>query len=252
MTTIDPRTIELIHADIDGEISAAEKRELDELLATTVDARAFHAEMASLCATLDAAETLEPPPHLKHVVLQMLKPKRRTVRSPGRIARLFAEPALRVATAFAAGIILTLSFISSDRMSRNAFDDLTSLVGTIADSPGNLPVRDSVSISRHDIAGTVTLRKSGRILVVDFDLVSNGPVDIVAQFRDRSIWFNGFAQLESSGTSIAAGPGQVTLSMDGKRRYAVYLHDNGSKDASVDLKFVASGNIIHEAQLAIR
>lgn len=252
MTTIDPRAIELIHADIDGEISTAEKRELDALLVTNIDARAFHSEMASLCATLDSVESLEPPPHLQHMVMQMLKPKRHAARTPGRIAKLFAAPALRVATAFAAGIILTLSFMSSDRISRNAFDDVTSLVGSMSDSSGDLPVRGSISISRDDIAGTVTLRKSGRILVVDFELVSNRPVDIVAEFKDRNIWFNGFAQLESSGTSIAAGPGQVTLSMEGKRRYAVYLHDNGSRDASVDLKFVASGNIIHEAQLAVR
>ena len=106
-----------------------------------------------------------------------------------------------------------------------------------------------MSIDESEVAGTVTLRSTGSILIVDFDLSAKQPVEILAGYSDKSIWFNGFAQLESSGTSVAAQVGSVTLQMDGKRRYAVYLNNPGQRPATINLQFMAAGEVIHEAQL---
>jgi hypothetical protein len=38
--------------------------------------------------------------------------------------------------------------------------------------------------------------------------------------------------------------------MDGKRRYAVYLNNPRMRSASIDLQFMANGNVIHEAELS--
>ena len=70
---------------------------------------------------------------------------------------------------------------------------------------------DSIQLSLNEIAGSVQLNRSGSIMILDFDLASPGPIEIVASFADRDVWFNGFAQLESSGTTIAAAP-HLTLS----------------------------------------
>lgn len=246
---IEQKIIELINADVDGEISSADKRELDAILASNAESRVFHMELASLCTAMDSFESLEPPPHLRHLIMDSVRPQRSTAADTRRFSRLLSAPALRFAAAFAAGVILTLSFVSSDNISRHAFEDVTGLVGTMSESGSKLPVGSSISISRADIAGNITSHRSGQILIIDFDLVTHGPVDIVAGFAGQSIWFNGFAQLESVGTSVAAEAGQVTLRMDGKRRYALYLHDAGSGDARIDLKFVSAGTVIHEAQL---
>jgi len=42
----------------------------------------------------------------------------------------------------------------------------------------------------------------------------------------------------------------VTLNMDGKRRYAVYLNNPGIRPATIDLRFMADDQVIHEAQLS--
>jgi hypothetical protein len=107
-----------------------------------------------------------------------------------------------------------------------------------------------ISISHADVAGAISMRKSGNLLVIDFDLVSNGPMEVIAGFAKGDVWFNGFAQLESSDTSVSAGPGRVTIRMKGKRRYALYLHDSSSKLSVIDLQFVSSGRVVHEARLA--
>ena len=248
--TIDPKYFELIQADIDGEIDDAGKAELENFLAESEEGRAVYEELETLCRSLDGIPTIEPPPHLRHALLNQAPVRSAPRPAPGLLQRLFSGPLLGYVGVFAAGVALTLALVDSGQVSRGAFDDVTGLVGTIADSKFVVPEHGTVSIDESEVAGTVTLRSTGPILIVDFDLSAREPVEIVAGYSDKSIWFNGFAQLESSGTSVAAETGAVTLKMDGKRRYAVYLNNPGMRPATIDLRFMAGTQVIHEAQLS--
>ena len=247
--TIDQKHIDLINADIDGEIGHADKSALDTFLAENDEGRALHAELATLCDSIESTESVSPPPHLRHVIMNSVKPTLRKTDSPGFLQVLLATPALKYSLTFAAGVILTLSAVSSDQFSNRAFDDVTGLVGTIAE-PVSGSLLNSVVVDNAKVVGNVSLRSAGAMLILDFDLVANGPVEIEADYGDRSIWFNGFGQLESNGTIISAKSGSVSLGMDGKRRYAVYLHNGGERrGVTVNLRFVADGELVHEATL---
>ena len=76
--------------------------------------------------------------------------------------------------------------------------------------------------------------------------MSSGPVDIVATYADQTVWFNGFAQLESPGASISAESGRVTMQIEGKRRYALFLHNAGERDVSIKLEFQANGEVVYD------
>ena len=245
---IEQKYTDLINADIDGEISANDRAALEAFLAENAEGRALHAELSSLCTSLDAVEPAEPPRHLRHVIMSSVNPPSPEPATPGMLQGLLAAPALRYAAIFAAGVFLTLSLVSSDQISNHAFDDVTGLVGSIAD-PVNAELVNSVSVDESQIAGTVSLRRAGTMLILDFDLVSTDSIEIEANCTDPSIWFNGFAQLESSGTSVSAKSGRVTLGMQGKRRYAVYLHNEGGRQTTVNLQFKADGEVVHEASL---
>ena len=248
--TIDPKYFELIQADIDGEIDDAGKAELESFLADSEEGRSVYEQLETLCRSLDGMPSIDPPQHLRHVLLNQAPVKAAPQPSPGFLQRLFAGPILGYVGMFAAGVALTLTLVDSDQISRGAFDDVTGLVGTIADSEFAVPEHGTISVDKSEVAGTVTLRSTGPILIVDFDLSSRQPVEIVAAYSDKTIWFNGFAQLESSGTSIAAETGAVTLNMDGTRRYAVYLNNPGMRPATIDLRFMADDQVIHEAKLS--
>jgi len=248
--TIDPKYFELIQAAIDGEIDSDGKAELEIFLADSEEGRLVYEELATLCQSLDGMPEIDPPPHLRHVLLNMAPVKSAPSTAPGPLRRLFAGPALGYIGMFAAGVALTLALLDSGQISRDAFDDVTGLVGTIANTEFVVPEHGTISIDKSQLAGTVTLRSTGPILIVDFDLSARQPVEIHAGYSDKSIWFNGFAQLESSGTSIAAQTGAVTLQMDGKRRYAMYLNNPGLRPATINLQFMAGGEVIHEAQLS--
>jgi hypothetical protein len=248
---IDPRHVELINADIDGEISSADRTKLEALLVDSPEARALHAELSALGVSLDSLPELDSPPHLKHTIMASIPQPKRSKQSENTnfVRGLFAAPALKYTATFAAGAILTLSLISSDRASQRAFDDVTGLVGTIADPVPGGPGVHTAQIDRKEVAGTVTLRSSGPILIVDFDLVSSGPVDIVASYSDQTIWFNGFAQLESPGASISAQSGRVTMQIDGKRRYAVFLHNAGDRGITINLQFMSNGEAVYNMDI---
>ena len=248
--TIETRYFELIQADIDDEIDAAGKAELEDFLAESEEGRAVYGELETLCRSLDKMPEVEPPQHLRHVLMNQAPAKAPVQPAPGFLQRLFSGPALGYVGVFAAGVALTLALVDSDQISRGAFDDVTGLVGTIADSKFTAPEHGTISVDESEVAGTVTLRSTGPLLIVDFDLSARQPVEIIAGYSDKTIWFNGFAQLESSGTTIAAETGAVTLKMDGKRRYAVYLNNPGMRPATIDLRFVANEQVIHEAQLS--
>lgn len=247
--TIDPRYFELIQEAIDGGIDSDGKAELDTFLAESEEGRAVYEELATLCQSLDGMPRIDSPPHLQHVLLNMAPVKSAPPAVPGPLRRLFAGPALGYIGMFGAGVALTLALVDSGHISRDAFDDVTGLVGTMANTEFHVPEHGTISIDKSQVAGTVTLRSTGPILIVDFDLSAREPVEILAGYSDKSIWFNGFAQLESSGTSIAAESGAVTLQMDGKRRYALYLNNPGLRPATINLRFMAGGEVVHEAQL---
>jgi hypothetical protein len=246
---IDPNIVELINADIDGEISPADRQELEAMLADSPEAQAMHAELSGLNSSLNELPDLDPPVHVKHTIMASIPKTEAQQRRSNMLQSLIAAPAMRYAAMFAAGSLITLTLVSSDQLSDSAFNDVTGLVGTISSEVPDGPGVQSTRIDRPEVAGRVSLRSSGPLLIVDFDLVSNGPVDIVASYSDQTIWFNGFAQLESPGASISAQSGRVTMQIEGKRRYALFLHNAGDRNISINLKFMSQGQIIYDTDV---
>ena len=246
--TVEQKYRDLINADIDGEIGAEEQAELQAFLADSADGRALHDELSSLCGALDALDEEAPPAHLRHVIMNSIPKPPARGSSPGFLHALFAAPALRYSLSFAAGVFLALSIVNSSQVSNQAFDDVTGLVGTVAD-PIDAQLASSVSVDELDVAGVVSLRSAGSLLILDFDLVAKNHIQVEADYSDPGIWFNGFAQLPGEGTTVSAETGRVLLGMAGKRRYAVYLHNQGGRNATVKLRFLAYGQVVHETSL---
>ncbi|MGB5628689.1 MAG: hypothetical protein WBM57_04935 [Woeseiaceae bacterium] len=245
---IEQKFSDLINADLDGEISAAEKNELQAFLDENAEGQALYDELASLCTALEGVEQEEPPPYMRHIIMNSVPPTRPADESPGFLRVLLATPALKYSVTFAAGVFLTLSIVNSSQVSNSAFDNVTGLVGTVAD-PVRANLEDSIDVVGPEVAGTVSLRSAGSMLILDFDLVARDHIEIETEYTDRTIWFNGFAQLESEGTTVAAETGRVRLGMDGKRRYAVYLHNPGGRETTVNLKFLVDGEVLRTASL---
>ena len=251
---IEAKYVELMNADLDGEISDAERIDLAEYLESNPEAAAMQAELAELCGALDEMGQMDPPPHLKYTILDSLQNPKKTARTRSSgfsLQQLFAMPALRHALTFGAGAILAFALISSDQISDHAFDDVTGLVGTISDSIPETSGSNLIRLTSNEIAGMVSTRPVGSLNVVDFNLAAEGPVEIIAEFSSHDLWFKGFAQLESDDTRIIADDGMVRMHIQGRNRYALYLQHTNDIDTTVSFKFFSAGNLIHQASLII-
>ena len=250
---IEEKYIELINADIDGELDEPGRAQLQTYLAGHPEARALHEELAAFCRRLDAVPPLEPPPQIRAAILGSVRPSAQVIRPHASFWRqVVAMPIFRHAAAFAAGAIMTFALISSNRISDRVFDDVTGLVGTIAVTDATIDRSGSIILARQDVAGTVSTHEAGSLTVVDFNLSTRDPLEIVAGFSERNLWFRGFAQLaKSDDASVVTGKGEVRMHMTGRNRYAIYLQQTGRGPAAIHLKFYSGENLIHEAELDI-
>ncbi|MDX1507421.1 MAG: hypothetical protein R3358_04010, partial [Woeseiaceae bacterium] len=221
---LDDNIIELINADIDGEITSDDKAELARVLERNAEARVMHEQLSALCESLDSEAQLDPPTHLRHVIMNQVPEKTVEPESESWLHALFVTPAVRYAATFAAGVIMTILILDSGQIEQTRFDDMTRLVGTVSDTSEYGPAVATMTVNKAQVAGQVALRRADPIMILDFNLATSGPVDIVASYTDRTVWFNGFAQLEATGTSISADDGEIRIQVNGKRRYAVFLH----------------------------
>jgi len=249
---IDEKYIELINADVDGELDKSGQAELRDFLARNAEARAMHENLASFCRELNAVPMLEPPPQLRSDILGAIRPTARVIRPEAAFWRqVVSMPMFRHAAAFAAGAFMTFALISSNRISDRAFDDVTGLVGTISDTDATASAARSLNLATQDIAGTVSVHVSGSLTVVDFNLSTREPLEIIAGFSNRDLWFRGFAQLENDDASVVADKGEVRMRMNGRNRYAIYLQQASRMPTAIHLKFYSGGDLVHEADLEL-
>ena len=80
------RSIELIHADLDGEISAAEQEELHACLEADHSLAALRDDMRKLHDALGRVEAIDPPPGLRSSILAAIQPAGRSVGTTSRPA----------------------------------------------------------------------------------------------------------------------------------------------------------------------
>src|ERR1700756_1135746 len=68
----DAPLLELLHAEIDGELDGQQRGELARRLLADPEVRALREDFQRLCAALDAVAGVEPPPELRESILAAL------------------------------------------------------------------------------------------------------------------------------------------------------------------------------------
>ena len=231
---IEEKYVELIHAELDGELPEQCRAELSRYLLANPEARAFREELRQVCAALDAVEQVPPPPGLRESIrdaLAAVQPPRRV----GHTHVLRAPAKWRYAAAIAGGLIVSAVAFQLGFESREGLR-VSDLVGTMAGqapAAATIPV-DSLRIDRDDLSGSVELYEAGPTLLLEFDIASQQPIEVVANFDGRETRFSG----------NSAGEGK------GGRHFAIALEREAGQSSSVGLRFYAAGTLIHEEVLA--
>jgi hypothetical protein len=251
---LEERTLHLINADIDGELTPDEREDLDVILESSSDARAMRAELLRLSNLLNNQPEQLPPPDLSKQILNKLAPPPRA--SNFSLSSLFAsfQPAT-AGLAFAAGLLLTVGVYElspSDQSSSGT----ASMVGTmVASQPGSQDLlKNDVLLKGDGFSGTVSLRNNDGVYILNFDLDSRDLTEIEVGLDRTGLSFGGFAETRSDADkvfeTVTMSGGTLRVVNQGRQQFAVFLRVNSHEQAvdagSITIDFSSDGDRLYE------
>jgi len=229
---ITERTMQLINADIDGELSLAEQSELESTLESSAEARAMKAELLKLNNLMSSLPEQQPPADLNNRILQNIKLPLH--KAPFAFSGWFAsfQPAT-AGLAFAAGLLFTVGFyeLSSDRL---ATGDPASMVGTMVAGQGSGPalLKNDMILKGEGFSGSISLRESAGVYVLNFDLDSEDRTEVEVGLDHTGFTFGGFAEVKGDAKtvfdSVTMSGGALRVVNQGHQQFAVFLRKNGA------------------------
>jgi hypothetical protein len=171
------RGLELINAEVDGELDGPARAELSRRLLADSDLRALRDETRVTCAAIDALPSEDPPVGLRTSIMERLPAsppvcRDRDVRPVGpRLGR----PLLRYAAAFAGGLLVSaLAFQFALRDVRIDSRDLSGTIAVTADA-------SRVELQLDEVSGTVRIEGPESAPVVVAELVAARPIQVIAR-----------------------------------------------------------------------
>jgi hypothetical protein len=241
MNPIDPRTLELIHGELDDELDPAAREELSARLAADPEAREFRDQMQRMAQSLAMLAPVEPPVGLRQ----------RWHASPSAVAptRQARRPRwLRPVAAIAAGGVLVALALGLGDFGRQQMD-ASQLVGTMAPGVPTPAVVRFVPVEAPGLSGSVSVApdKGGWNLV--FDLESAGPVSVSATYDPARLRLEGYERAGSGERPFSATPGKIAFVNDGAQHLSLHLQPG--KGGQVGIVFEGSEGILQRLAISV-
>jgi len=231
---IQDEYVELIQADVDGELPADRRAELAALLLANPEARRLRDELATLAGTLARVSPAEPPAGFTDAVMAALPPAtiaRRRGSGGARRPVLLRYAAVFVGALLAATIALRFGFDTVPG------EDASQLAGTMAPSVAaerSAPA-DVAQVAIGTGTATVRLYVSPAGRTVEFDLPAGAPVDAVG--------------VEESGRVMTTDLNAMQKIPGGQ--YALALEGSGQPGKSLNFLFVQAGKPVQRVELEV-
>jgi hypothetical protein len=220
------RGIELVHAEIDGELHGMEKAELGRLLLADPSLRVMRQELRGTCAAIDAVPLEEPPPGLHQSVMESLPASQPECadRDVHPVRRRLSGPTLRYAAAFAGGLLVSaLAFQFGVRPELLDPRELSGTIAAVTADPSRL------ELHLDEVSGTVRLEGPAAAPVVVAELAASRPVQVIARLGGEQLRLEGFVAAQQGGrqglrAAFATRPGRHSV------RVEVTIVDSASGD----------------------
>ena len=238
----DKKHIELIQAELDGELNEGQKAEFDSLLDESAEARNTRKEFREFAGLLRQVPSREPPETLRQSILARIKLADRYRPAPSSWA---VPVAARMAMAFAAGIVITIGLLRLAPVEIGP-TDTRSLVGSMVRNqalPDGLP-RDRLEVGLDTVQGSVELHRSNNLLMLEFEFDAKGPVNLTLDFAGQGLQFEGFAHQSVTPPGLQVSTDSIGIAAGGDQSFVVFLAYTDENDtgfgASIALEFVSA------------
>lgn len=240
---VNERTLELIHAQIDGEIDAADHADLLRQLDADPEAGELNEQLARISGALGRMPKVSPRSDLHQRVMQATGPKARVIPFRGRHAQVIGY-----GLAMAAGVAFAVIGLSVVQTNAPSFDPggLVATMGLQVANPATAVT--TRRIAGPELVGSVALSPAAGGWLLLFDLQSGQPVAVKVTYDAAVFRLNGYAQAESRAdaaiTSFNATPGQVGFVNQGSQRLALFLTPGAG--GPVRIHYETAGNRLGE------
>lgn len=251
MSDSHEKYLELMHAEMDGEISDKELVALREYLAFNPEARRVHAELAKLTGMLNQVEQVETPGDLHRNILTALAPRRLALGTVSRMSRWHLRiPMIHYGYALAAGLLLgvVLTGFALKNLSTAEKSDFYGTMTAREDTPRYVAV-DQMKLNAPDLGGSVRLSRSGSNAMVAFDLNSGQQVGVEIGFDGSQAGIRGFSQQPNNIRLFEAREGRISFKSEGKQLSTVLLTNEKNAQIILDLKFYVAGRLVYQGTL---
>ena len=253
--SLSPADWELLHRDVDGEITEEESATLRERLAREPDLATSHRALVGLDRTLSHVGLVEPPAELARGVMRQVNAQRSSGAKEGWLLGLRAlvtqRPALALASSLSVGLLAGLLVTGLSGQGPRPLDG-GSVSGTLLpfEDLAALPVMDEAQLEVEGIRATATLRRGRGLVVADLEIASVGPVDVTVDVNASGLRPRGFECLGDDPVGgVAIEPGSVHMRQATAGRCFVNLATTGNPPGPVAIRMRAGTD---EAEATLR
>jgi hypothetical protein len=242
MTMNRDKLQDLIQADLDGELSVADRAELARLLLQDPEAHRLHDEFRRTDQLLRGVLQAEPPASLRAAILAA---PALSVRPGAPARRQYAWPPYRVAAAILGGLLI----VGIGYFLRDDSAPLTNLQGSV-DAPGGpgttglVEPQDQLSIRAESVEVNASLRRDGQGIRLELNLSAGMPCEVIARFDPATTALIG----KPDDARVTAASGQVIVQSAAGSQVFV-LEFSGA--APIELQLRSGGRLLGEGRLSV-
>ncbi len=247
----DDRSIELIHAEIDGELCERDKEELHARLEADPALVALRDDLRKFSDAISRVDQAEPPAGLRARILAAVRPRKRRGLFASIVPSWPAPVMLRYAGAAVFGAAVAAVALQVGTMHSSGPADVRDLVGTIASYQTPASPQSIISIYDQGLKGEIETHRQDNLVVIDFNLTADQPVQIVADYGESGLTFGGFAQLAETAASLDGAAGRIAFHQGSEHRYAVFFNASGGTEGIVELRFLANDQLIRAETIEV-
>lgn len=228
---LDERIAGLIQADVDGELPASDRPELERVLAESEEARRFRDEMLQIARVLSTLPQVEPPPGMTRRIRDMveLPARRRWLAFGGGLSSNWFGPA-SYGLAVAAGVLIAVGIA---QVVPSGTHDIQNLVGSMVRQDGALPAPAiaRLGIEAPGVSGEARLAVLDGTQAIEFDLESKEPFELQIDLVKSGLQFGGIADPEAGVQVIDFSGGEVRVVNQGRHRFVLFVRPEAGMEA---------------------
>jgi len=225
---------QLINRGIDGDLTGAEQRKLEQLLRRSASARKMHGELSALAHSLNTMTVADAPVHLAQRVHASIAPPSPTqVKRPSMFAALRTQLGLsqmvRYGSVFAGGLVLgafVFMLLVNPQGGAQIADE--SAAGSL------LSKADTYTISLTGASGTVVSLPTPTGREVTLQLTATSPTTVRFAFDPSRVKLENLHQFPQTTPPANVGNGLIEMSVTGSER--TNLSFGGVQDSRLSLE----------------